>query len=84
MSRFFLLLLIILTSCAPPAVPASDVQMPGAASSIDEIPPGFVAADGSRPLFFPADFGAHDEFRTEWWYYTGNLQTAEARHFGFE
>jgi predicted secreted hydrolase len=48
------------------------------------IQPGFLAADGSRPLTFPADFGAHPDFRTEWWYYTGNLQTAEGRHFGFE
>jgi predicted secreted hydrolase len=48
------------------------------------VPPGFIAADGSRPLTFPADFGAHPEFRTEWWYYTGNLQTPEGRHFGFE
>jgi predicted secreted hydrolase len=46
--------------------------------------PGFLFADGSRPLTFPADFGAHPDFRTEWWYYTGNLQTAERRHFGFE
>src|SRR6266487_2356566 len=46
--------------------------------------PGFVAADGSRPLTFPADFGAHPDFRTEWWYYTGNLQTSDERHFGFE
>src|SRR5215510_635370 len=45
---------------------------------------GFMVADGSRPLIFPADFGAHPDFRTEWWYYTGNLQTAEGRHFGFE
>ncbi|MDQ3004459.1 MAG: hypothetical protein M3R47_03635 [Chloroflexota bacterium] len=41
-------------------------------------------ADGSRPLTFPEDFGAHEDFRTEWWYYTGNLQTSEGRHFGFE
>jgi predicted secreted hydrolase len=33
---------------------------------------------------FPEDFGAHEDFRTEWWYYTGNLQTAQGRHFGFE
>jgi len=46
--------------------------------------PGFIAADGSRPLTFPADFGAHPDFRTEWWYYTGNLQTLQGRHFGFE
>jgi len=41
-------------------------------------------ADGSRSLTFPADFGAHEDFQTEWWYYTGNLQTFEGRHFGFE
>jgi predicted secreted hydrolase len=33
---------------------------------------------------FPADFGAHPEFLTEWWYYTGNLSTAEGRRFGFQ
>ena len=49
-----------------------------------EPPSGFVAADGSRPLSFPEDFGAHPDYRTEWWYYTGNLQTSEGRHFGFE
>ncbi len=41
-------------------------------------------ADGSRPLTFLTDFGAHPDFRTEWWYYTGNLSTPEGRHFGFE
>jgi predicted secreted hydrolase len=33
---------------------------------------------------FPADFGAHPEFLTEWWYYTGNLATAEGQRFGFQ
>ncbi len=33
---------------------------------------------------FPQDHGAHDSFRTEWWYYTGHLETAEGRRFGFE
>jgi predicted secreted hydrolase len=32
---------------------------------------------------FPRDHFAHPEFRTEWWYYTGNLQASE-RPFGFE
>jgi predicted secreted hydrolase len=49
-----------------------------------QIPPGFVLADGSRPLTFPEDFGPHEDFQTEWWYYTGNLTTPEGRHFGFE
>jgi predicted secreted hydrolase len=33
---------------------------------------------------FPRDHFNHPEYRTEWWYYTGNLRTAEGRRFGFE
>ncbi len=33
---------------------------------------------------FPRDHFAHPEFQTEWWYYTGNLQTVDGHHFGFE
>jgi predicted secreted hydrolase len=86
MSRFSILffLLIFLTACAPATAPSAELQMPDG-SSVADIPPGFVAADGSRPLTFPEDFGAHEDFRTEWWYYTGNLQqTPEGRRFGFE
>jgi predicted secreted hydrolase len=67
--------------------PATEVKVPVVAATTiitPTIQPGFVAADGSRPLTFPADFGAHPDFRTEWWYYTGNLQTPQGRHFGFE
>jgi len=35
-------------------------------------------------LSFPKDHGAHPEYRTEWWYYTGNLVTAEGTPFGFQ
>lgn len=33
---------------------------------------------------FPRDHGSHPEYRTEWWYYTGHLRTAEGRRYGFE
>jgi predicted secreted hydrolase len=33
---------------------------------------------------FPRDHFNHPEFQTEWWYYTGNLQTEDGHHFGFE
>ncbi|MBX3003897.1 MAG: hypothetical protein KF828_08065 [Anaerolineales bacterium] len=45
---------------------------------------GFARATGPRVFSFPADLGAHPEYQTEWWYYTGNLQTAEGRHFGYQ
>lgn len=43
---------------------------------------GFKAVDGPCHLRFPEDHGAHPDFRTEWWYYTGNLKSAEGRRFG--
>ena len=33
---------------------------------------------------FPRDHFNHPEYQTEWWYYTGNLHTADGRRFGFE
>ena len=33
---------------------------------------------------FPRDHGAHPDFQTEWWYYTGNLATDDGRRFGFQ
>ncbi|HEY8134044.1 MAG TPA: carotenoid 1,2-hydratase, partial [Thermoanaerobaculia bacterium] len=33
---------------------------------------------------FPRDHGSHDEYRTEWWYYTGHLRTDGGHRFGFE
>jgi predicted secreted hydrolase len=45
---------------------------------------GFARATAPRAFSFPADHGPHPEFRTEWWYYTGNLETGAGRHFGFQ
>jgi predicted secreted hydrolase len=48
----------------------------------------FSAAGGAlalpaKPLQFPRDFGAHPDFRTEWWYITGHASSG-AREFGFQ
>ncbi len=45
---------------------------------------GFARADRPREFRFPDDHGPHPTYRTEWWYYTGNLKSAEGRHFGFQ
>ena len=44
----------------------------------------FARAEGQREFSFPLDHGPHPDFQTEWWYYTGNLQTVEGRRFGYE
>lgn len=33
---------------------------------------------------FPRDHFAHREFKTEWWYFTGNLFARDGRRFGYE
>ncbi len=33
---------------------------------------------------FPRDHFEHQDFRTEWWYYTGNVTDARGKRFGFE
>jgi predicted secreted hydrolase len=48
---------------------------------------GFERALAPRPFVFPADHGPHPTFRTEWWYWTGNLRASGgegARRFGFQ
>ncbi len=33
---------------------------------------------------FPRDHFTHDDFRTEWWYATGHVQTAAGHRFGYQ
>ena len=33
---------------------------------------------------FPRDHNSHPAYATEWWYYTGHLQTANGRKFGYQ
>lgn len=46
--------------------------------------PQFAAVKPGYTLSFPRDFGAHPEFRTEWWYATGWLQTPDHKPLGFQ
>ncbi len=45
---------------------------------------GFARATSPRPFRFPDDHGPHPEFRHEWWYFTGNLESPEGRRFGYQ
>jgi len=67
---------------APPSARASSsvAAAEAAAAATPRIVP--------RALVFPRDFGAHPEFRTEWWYATGALRTHDdpraAPEYGFQ
>lgn len=45
---------------------------------------GFARATAPREFAFPRDHAGHPDYRSEWWYFTGNLDTPAGRHFGFE
>ena len=44
----------------------------------------FSRATAIRDFVWPDDHGPHNDFQTEWWYYTGNLQDPTGRHFGYQ
>jgi predicted secreted hydrolase len=45
---------------------------------------GFRKVTGPCRLSFPQDHGAHRGYKTEWWYYTGNLGTETGVPLGFQ
>ena len=44
----------------------------------------FASVRPGHKLVFPADHGAHPQFRTEWWYVTGWLSRADGASLGFQ
>lgn len=51
---------------------------------LNDAPESFRRVTGPRALRFPADHAAHPGFRNEWWYFTGNLDDAGGRAWGFQ
>src|SRR5512136_432862 len=70
---------VFFNSQQPPTISASIVGL----QASDSIA-GYARADQVRDFKFPDDHGPHLEYQTEWWYYTGNLDSADGRHFGYQ
>lgn len=45
---------------------------------------GFIKALPGYQYNFPRDHFSHENFKVEWWYYTGNLKNKDGREFGFQ
>lgn len=52
-------------------------------TAIGAQPSSFEEAVPGRVLVFPRDHGKHPGFQTEWWYFTGNLNSGD-RSWGFQ
>ena len=44
----------------------------------------FARAEIVRPFVFPSDHGPHERFRSEWWYLTMSLESADGARFGVQ
>lgn len=81
--RAALALTLALGACADgPRIPQARLSLEETLGGADTA--GFARALEPRPFLFPADHGPHPEFRNEWWYVTGNLETEEGREVGFQ
>ncbi len=63
---------------------SSDVNASTILSEVGNDSSGFSRAIDPREWRFPQDFGAHPDFQTEWWYYTGNVAADDGRRFGYQ
>jgi predicted secreted hydrolase len=76
---------LVLAACgeAPATAPETGLGL-GRVLGDDGASGGFARALSPPELRFPRDHGAHRDFRTEWWYVTGNVDAADGRRFGVQ
>jgi predicted secreted hydrolase len=67
--KFFIFILLLLVISGP---------------ALAETPSKYLTITGPCNLEFPKDHGAHPGYRTEWWYYTGNLRSQTGDLYGFQ
>ncbi|CAN7299686.1 carotenoid 1,2-hydratase [Pseudoduganella sp. LjRoot289] len=56
---------------------AAALAAPPEFAPVTPLPPG-------TALSFPQDFGAHPDYKTEWWYATGWLKTPDGKDIGYQ
>jgi predicted secreted hydrolase len=78
---------VVIAACAPGS-DMGDTQDVAFLSLVETLggldTTGYARALEVRDFVFPEDHGPHDDFRTEWWYVTGNLAAEDGRDFGFQ
>jgi predicted secreted hydrolase len=80
---------VLWSACYCQASLAVDEKPVGAELSVEEVlgveeEQPFERAIQPRKFVFPDDHGPHPHFKTEWWYYTGNLFSKSDRRFGYQ
>jgi predicted secreted hydrolase len=77
-----LILFTVLTGCS-----SDTADQPNSTQLTQEVTAqetGFSRAAPGYQLVFPMDYGPHENYQTEWWYYTGNLTDQDGRRYGYQ
>jgi predicted secreted hydrolase len=77
-------MLLALAGCRRSDAPDEEAGILLSKAMGEGVPAGFDRAWEAREFRFPEDHGPHPDFRTEWWYFTGNVSTAGGRQFGYQ
>ena len=70
------------SGCTAPASTAVSASVVDAMSAPSDA--AYARAVEPRAFTFPRDHGPHPEYRTEWWYYTGNLTDGAGASHGYQ
>ncbi|MCY1283281.1 hypothetical protein D9M69_325910 [compost metagenome] len=77
-ARFVLAGALLIAACdAQPPAGQSYAELGREVANFAQVVPG-------RAIVFPADHGAHPDFRIEWWYVTANLVDEQGRDWGIQ
>jgi predicted secreted hydrolase len=86
MIRYLTIIFLILSfaGCVQKEIKYNDNKISLSKAMGDVVEENFSKAIDKREFIFPSDHGPHPDFRTEWWYITGNLTDKNNRRFGYQ
>lgn len=91
MKRIFVFLLFLLLAVAAlfffrPSQAADSTYASLESLLVDDgqVPDSFARALVPGLVEFPRDLGPHEDYQTEWWYYTGVLEAENGSQFGYQ
>jgi predicted secreted hydrolase len=78
--------LVVAAACGPGTPPAEspDPRLSPVLAMSSADTAGFERALSPRDFVFPRDHGPHPDFKLEWWYLVGNLESVNGRRFGYQ
>lgn len=77
-------LLLVTAACQRPASVSEAGGRLRVAEALVGDAEGYARAESPREFEFPRDHGPHPDYRTEWWYFTGNLEAVDGRRLGYQ